>query len=61
MKPVKDSKPIKEPQTSPDSQPAEDPQQTPDITKVDAVQVLQIVGGIFGLILIVWLILQLVL
>jgi hypothetical protein len=59
MKPVKDSKPIKEPQTSPDSQPADDPQSATDTTKVDSVRVLQFAGGILGLILVVGFILQL--
>jgi hypothetical protein len=58
MKPVKDSKSIKEPQTFPDSQPADEPQPIQDTTNVDSVRVLQIVGGILGLILVVGLILE---
>ena len=61
MKPVKDSKPLKEPQTSPDSQPANDPEPTADTAMVDSVRVLQIAGGFLGLIIIGWLILQLIL
>jgi len=58
MKSIKEIKPTKESQPPPDSQPANNPQPAAETAKFDAARVLQAVGGIFGLILIGWLILQ---
>jgi|GEM_PF-6267191 hypothetical protein len=61
MKPVNDSKPIKELQTSPDLPHPADPHPLQDTAKADSVRVLQAVGGILSLIILIWLVLQLVL